>query len=225
MNRRDIVPAMERAAFAYHDIQPNGDHTLLTVIDDAQSGVQGYLRRQEDTLWITFRGTSSCIDWKTDFHFFKKIIPYNNNSSKIRVHEGFINAYKSPHVRDKIHRYVTAEISKIKIEGHSYGAALSILCAVDLQYNFPDRDIEVIVFGCPRVGNRAFQKSYDQRVFKTIRVENGNDLVTKIPFAWMGYRHVGTRLHIGPLRLPLVVSVAQHPPHAYYRSLVKSRLF
>lgn len=78
--------------------------------------------------------------------------------------------------------------------------ALAVLCAVDLQYNFPSKDCEVILFGCPRVGNRAFQRSYNQRVFKTLRVENGNDIVTKIPLALWGFRHVGIPIRIGTPR-------------------------
>jgi hypothetical protein len=34
------------------------------------------------------------------------------------------------------------------------------------------------------VGNRAFAKSYNRRVFKTLRVENGNDIVTRVPPAF-----------------------------------------
>ena len=79
--------------------------------------------------------------------FWKKCIPYGNTCSKVRVHTGFLNAYKSKQVRNRLLNMVTPEIRRIHICGHSYGAALSVLCAVDLQYNFPDRDIEVIVFG------------------------------------------------------------------------------
>ena len=108
---------------------------------------------------------------------------------------------------------------KITVTGHSLGAALAVLCAIDLQYNFENHDIEVYLFGCPRVGNAAFAKSYNKRIFKTLRVSNGNDIVTKIPPAILGFRHVGTEIHIGRLRLPHIFSFNQHRPQNYYRNL------
>ena len=128
------------------------------------------------------------------YDFFKKVIPYGNRDSEIRVHSGFISAYKSKNVRGTIRSFVSDRIKKIRLTGHSYGAALAILCAVDLQYTFSDRDYEVVVFGCPRVGNSAFRNSYNKRIFKTLRVENAGDIITKLPFAFMGFRHVGARL-------------------------------
>lgn len=215
---------MELSAIAYKKIQPQFDDTILNIIDDKVSGVQCYIRQYRNTLNITFRGTDSLKDWKTDLTFWKKTLPYGNDKSKIRVHTGFINAYKSPAVRDVIHSYISPRIIKIQIYGHSYGAALAILCAVDIEYNFPEKDIEAIVFGCPRIGNNAFKKSYNQRVFKTIRVENGNDIVTKVPFSAWGYHHVGTKLHIGSPRIVGSFSFNDHYQQEYYSSLLKSML-
>ena len=135
------------------------------------------------------------------------------------MHTGFLNAYKCPTVRGRIQSLVTPSVRKVRICGHSYGAALSVLCAVDLQYNFPEKDFEVMLFGCPRVGNRAFAKSYDKRVFKTLRVENGNDMVTKGPPALRGYRHVGIPIHVGDCRLPVVFSLHAHEAQSYYSSI------
>ena len=150
---------------------------------------------------------------------YKRQIPYDNTSSKIRVHTGFINAYKAPGVRDALHAFMDDGVCRVTVTGHSLGAALAVLCAVDLQYNFPEKDYEVFLFGCPRVGNRAFQKSYNKRVFKTMRVENGNDIVTKVPPAILGYRHVGIRIHTGPPRIPLFVWPEDHRQQRYYQNL------
>lgn len=215
---------MELAAIAYKKIQPQFDDTILNIIDDKMSGVQCYIRQYRNMLNITFRGTDSLKDWKTDLTFWKKTLPYGNDKSKIRVHTGFINAYKHPNVRNVIHSYISPRIIKIQISGHSYGAAMAILCAVDIEYNFPEKDIEAIVFGCPRIGNNAFKKSYNQRVFKTIRVENGNDIVTKVPFAVWGYHHVGTKLHIGSTRIIGSFSFNDHYQQEYHSSLLKSML-
>jgi triacylglycerol lipase len=218
VDKHRLIQDMERAALAYQPVQPRLGGQRLAVIDDRTTDVQCFLCIQGDELLIAFRGSDSKKDWHTNFLFCKKGIPYGNDSSKIRVHTGFLNAYKSPGVRGKIHGFVTPEIRRIRITGHSLGAALAVLCAVDLQYNFPDRDYEAALFGCPRVGNRAFAESYNRRVFKTLRVENGNDIVTRVPLRLMGYWPVGTLIHVGERR-GLKLSFRQHRPEAYYQKL------
>lgn len=225
MNGAEMIRSLELSAAAYRDVQPYSPHTCTAMIDDAQSGVQCLLRRNGDTLWITFRGSDSPKDWKNNFTFWQKTIPYDNMESKIRVHSGFLNAYKAPGVRDRILNALSRDTHYIKITGHSLGAALAVLCAVDVQYNFPGCDIEVMLFGCPRVGNKAFAMSYNKRVDKTVRVENSNDIVTKVPPALWGYRHVGARLHIGSPRLLWRLSANDHYPHRYYAGLLRKIIF
>ena len=140
------------------------------------------------------------------------------------MHTGFLESYKNENVRPNIHKLITNKISNINIMGHSYGAALAVLCAVDLEYNFPDKNYEVFLFGCPRVGNKYFKRSYDRRVFKTFRIVNGNDAITKIPFAFLGYRHVGIKIHVGITSFPLAVSFTQHRTQLYYSSLLNSSI-
>ena len=219
MNKVEILEAMDYAAAAYRSVQPHSKHTATTTVDARDFDVHYSLRREADTLAITFRGTDSLKNWIADFAFWKKTVPYDNTASKIRVHTGFLAAYKSAGVRDVILQAVTDDIHYVRVTGHSMGAALSVLCAVDIEYNYPDKNIEAVLFGCPRVGNGAFRDSYNKRVHKTIRIENGNDIVTKVPLAVMGFRHVGARLHAGAPRLPLFLSADDHRPHQYYASL------
>lgn len=222
MNKQQLLHMLEAAALAYQDVQPRLFDTNITIIDDSETGMQCWLRQESSLLTITFRGTDSNTDRKNDLSFFKKVIPYGNTCSKIRVHSGFLSAYKPDRIRKRIHCCITDQVKRVQIAGHSLGAAMAVLCAVDLQYHFPDLDYEVALFGCPRVGNRAFQKSYNKRVYKTLRVENGNDIITKVPLACMGYRHVGIRIPVGMPRLPFVYSANQHRTQEYYKQLWKN---
>ena len=223
MNQSELMKSLNLSACAYRDIQPYTRCPCTGIIDDPASGVQCYLRTDKDILWVTFRGTDSLKEWKSNLAFWKKTIPYDNAASEIRVHTGFINAYKMKTVRDKILAAITKDIHHVKITGHSRGAALAVLCAVDIQYNYPDRDIEAVLFGCPRVGNKAFAKSYNRRVDKTVRVENGNDIITKIPFPFMGFRHVGAKVHTGMPRLPFIFRRIDHYPHQYLSGLLNRK--
>lgn len=219
MDRSQIVEMLEYSGLSYNDTQPESREGQVLAVNDSESDVSYSIRIFGDTLIIAFRGSDSKKDWMFNLDFCKKVIPYNNFRSKIKVHSGFINAYRSKNVREKIRKFVTEGIRKVRLTGHSYGAALAVLCAVDLQYSFNDRDYEVIVFGCPRIGNKAFMNSYNKRIFKTLRVENRNDVVTKVPFRFMGYCHVGTRISIGRNSLFSLPGMNKHTLQEYYSNI------
>lgn len=217
-----LTNMLECSALAYSGYLPAKDKTIF--VDDKKTDVQYHIVLRDDELLIVFRGTNSLKDLKSNLSFCKKEIPYNNKKSKVRVHRGFANAYNSENIRGKLHTAVSDKIKKVRITGHSYGAALAVLCAVDLQYNFPEKDYEVIVFGCPRVGNKHFTKSYNKRVFKTFRVENSNDFVTKLPPAVFGYRHVGIGVHYGDKAVPCLFCTRDHELKNYYKNIIKKLL-
>lgn len=167
--------------------------------------------KRTDTQWffldlpwayvVLFPGTNprSVKDIVTDIRFRKKVIPYGNKASKIRVHRGFLEAYKS--VRDQIHQVVLHQISDFKpvvVVGHSLGGALATLCVVDMQYNMrPQGDLYThrrilhwMTFGAPRVGNAAFGRSFRVRCGRGFRFWGWWDMVVKLPFWILGFRHV-----------------------------------
>lgn len=172
----------------------------IRLISNAEWDVAGFIATQGNKIIITFQGSNSSIDWtKVNFKFWKKIIPYNNTNPKIKVHAGFISAYKS--VRDEVLKLVSAyDKPEIWCFGHSLGAAMATLVALDVQYNFPGKTIKAVVSGSPRVGSKRFSESYNRRVPDTIRIVNGNDPVTRLPPPLFNYRHIGKYLHIGSKR-------------------------
>ncbi len=157
-------------------------------------GTEGYYKKIDDTLYIHFVGTNDLKDAILDLLFMKRRYPYDNKESRIRIHSGFFIAYNNVDIRNKIHLIVNrTESKKVFISGHSLGGAIAILCAVDLQYNFEELDIQVITFGSPRVGNKYFVESYNRRVPNTTRVCFKYDLVTMLPFKLCGYKHSGKK--------------------------------
>ncbi len=209
--------------YAYLDDQPKLTSEEVIVIDDKGTDVQCYIRVRAKKIIITFRGSESKKDWDADLNFKKMVMPYDNMAGKIKVHSGFITSYKDKNIRDRIAQIIRQynDRQKIYITGHSYGAALAMLCAVDLQYNFPNKYYEVYLYGCPRVGNAAFVKSYNKRVVNTFRVENGNDAVTKVPFNLMGYRHAGVKIRVGGVRVMGLYVKGSHAVSSYWKSIVR----
>ena len=225
MNNCVIFKNAQYSKLSYNDIENMALANNLWFISNKQTDVQYYLFTTNRTLHIVFRGSDSSKDMISNVRFCKKSVPYNNANSKIRVHTGFLWRYKSDSVRSLIHKFITADIDKIEISGHSYGAALATLCATDLQYNFPQKEYTTILFGSPRVGNNFFKKSYNKRVPNTIRVENGNDLVTKIPFLFLGYQHIGKKYHIGSRSIPFKFSLEDHNIQNYIENLPSKYIF
>lgn len=110
-----------------------------------------------------------------------------------RVHDGFLADF------DAINAQLVKAIKTIQagrrlpifITGHSLGAALATLCALEFErQKFPIAG--VYTFGSPRVGNAAFCKIYDDCLNDiTFRIVNQNDIVPRVPPLLNGYRHCG----------------------------------
>ena len=82
------------------------------------------------------------------------------------------------------------------VTGHSLGGALSVLCGIRLALKFPDNNVQVINFGCPKVGNAAFAELLNTRKnLRVHRVAHERDLVTRVPNGL--FTHAGHTLQIG----------------------------
>lgn len=164
---------------------------------------------------ITLRGTSTFLEWAENLR--ANLVPLD--SSQLKVECGFQNLYTTPGasvpslstaVIEEIHRLVElyhGEELSITVTGHSLGAALAVLVSNDLSTSFNTSKmppVTVFSFGGPRVGNRAFAESVEQKGVKVLRVVNTHDLVTKVPATafgggwrwWDGYDHVGKELRV-----------------------------
>ena len=183
------------------DLNPN---ERLLLVRKSERDVVVNIIRNNNTYYIIFRG-SRLGNWYDNLRIKQYILPYMNMKSRIRVHKGFMDAYKS--MRLSIIKWIEFDmdlgltnnykLQPIIVGGHSLGGALATLCAVDLQYNFTQLRVSCVTLGSPRVGNFWFYKSYNKRVPKTVRIVHGNDIVTRLPPAWLFYKHVGKRLHQG----------------------------
>lgn len=141
---------------------------------------------------VAFRGTepAKLRDWMSDLDIQFVDAPFG------LVHCGFKLALS--HVWDELNACVAAFQDKgqsLWITGHSLGAALATLAAA--RWREADKPVHGLYsFGAPRVGNRAFERSFDQDFgARNFRFVNNADLVTRVPLRAMGFSHAGTLLY------------------------------
>lgn len=114
-------------------------------------------------------------------------------------------------IKQLIKQYEGEELS-IVLTGHSLGASVSVLAGFDLCENgITDIPIAAIVFGCPQVGNRAFNeriKRYPN--FKILHVRNKIDTIPHYPSHLLGYVNSGIELGIDTRKSPYLKD-SKHP--------------
>ncbi len=136
------------------------------------------------TAVVAFRGTlvNDLTNWLEDLRI-ARTSPYKGNET-VRVHKGFFDMYHS--VRGQVRKLLlNLGAQQIFVTGHSLGAALAELCALDLVEDPVGDFAEVvhsITFGTPRVGNAAFSNYYASfEHFTSVRVVHWRDLVCHLP--------------------------------------------
>ncbi|MHA2362538.1 MAG: lipase family protein [Candidatus Hodarchaeales archaeon] len=184
---------------------------LHKFIENTKTDTQCFIANDESRIIIVFRGATDLHDYYTDakvlqvkyppvkrrfFFFFR--VP--------RVHKGFHNAYQSvkQEILAEIQSLMKTKKHEIFITGHSLGAALAVLCAVDIE-NVLNQPIMLYNFGCPIIGNKHFVKNFKKRNITSYRVVNDEDIVAKI---WLpGYHHVPQLVFIdGKKRIKMKLS-------------------
>ena len=78
--------------------------------------------------------------------------------------------------------------------GHSLGGAMATIAAARLSNPLGVAIAKgLFTYGSPRVGSRGFSKTISCIHYRHV---NNNDIVTKVPFAFMGYKHNGELRYI-----------------------------
>ncbi|KAI4338507.1 hypothetical protein MLD38_023556 [Melastoma candidum] len=162
---------------------------VVELIVDVQNCLQAFVGVAGDlnSIVIAFRGTQehSIQNWIEDLFWKQLDIQYPGMPSAM-VHRGFYYAYHNTTIRPAILSAIERAkymygVENIMITGHSMGGAMASFCGLDLAVNCGERNIQVLTFGQPRIGNAAFASYYSQLVPNTIRVTNGHDLVPHLP--------------------------------------------
>jgi triacylglycerol lipase len=161
--------------------------TEVTYIE--HDGSQAYELSNEYDMVVVCRGTepNEWNDIKADANALTDLA-----ETVGRVHRGFKREVDD--IWPELEESLRNETRNVWFCGHSLGAAMAQICAGRCQLS----DIsavprEVVTFGSPRVGTKAYIQHSSVRHLRWV---NNNDIVTRVPPRWLRYRHTGTRMYL-----------------------------
>lgn len=172
------------------------DVRLVQVVHNDPDGTYGYVAvdAAHDRIVVAVRGTYNVPNGYEDAMFWKDTFP--SGPDGVLVHRGFLLAYQSlnPDLRDA----VVAGLEDcpwcgVLFTGHSLGAAVATLAAVDLAARpmAPTGGVSLYTFGSPRVGNAAFASWANELLGEnSTRMTRQQDVVPSLGPEFSGYRHL-----------------------------------
>lgn len=166
---------------------------------------------------VVVRGTSTIWEWIQDCKFLYK--PFSNVPGAPLTEDGFTDMYLSfslvnppsagaiTFVDDLLSGL--PENAYVTVAGHSLGAALATLLALDLAVHSQELPVKLYTLASPRVGDPTFAQLFDHMVPNTFRVANRLDVVPKVPPPLM-YVHVGDETELLPQGLKFEAACEHH---------------
>lgn len=145
----------------------------------------GFLLESPEDSILVFRGTQRTAEWLGNVYAVQR--PYldpNTGAEVGLIHEGFRRIADS--IIDPLAVDAVKQINPNKpcyVSGHSLGAALATLLALDIALKVPalQPKLQVYVYASPRVGNPEFVRQYAKILPNTYRITNLADLVPTMP--------------------------------------------
>jgi hypothetical protein len=157
---------------------------------------------------IAIRGTEGIQEWINDAEFLLVRCPFLAGAG--HTEDGFTAMYNSlrigvaagsPSVASALAALPYKQpVSSVTICGHSLGASLATLLALDVAANTIFTNPTVFTYASPRTGDPLFVSTYNQVVKNSFRIANRIDLVPKLPLPPF-YEHVNELYDLNPIRL------------------------
>jgi hypothetical protein len=159
---------------------------------------------------VAIRGTHGIHEWLNDCYYFSVACPFLPAAGD--TEDGFTDVYMSlrvgshhdsPRLRDALAAMTFPRpLKSLTLCGHSLGAALATLLALDLATNTQFKDLSVYTFASPRTGDIQFAEVFNRFVPKTYRIANRLDRITNVPPDFLGhktqYQHVEATSELDP---------------------------
>jgi triacylglycerol lipase len=155
----------------------------------AEDGSEAYRFRNEHDVVVACRGTqpNEWNDIEADANAVMALV-----GSFGYVHTGFNREVDD--LWPLLERLLRNEARPVWFCGHSLGAAMATICAFRCRTSaLTNNPMELHTFGSPRVGCKRYVKHAEMSHFRWV---HNNDIVTRVPPMFMGYRHCGKEVYL-----------------------------
>src|SRR5436190_11320025 len=190
--RRALVLA-ELAMIAYNDEKEAARAAKVIGFSEVQlidnDGSQAYRFRNEHDVVLACRGTepTQWNDIRADANAVMSVLGTLGN-----VHSGFNREVDD--LWPMLEELLRGVRQPVWFCGHSLGAAMATICAYRCTKSSIATDPkELHTFGSPRVGCKRYIRHAEIRHYRWV---HNNDIVTRVPPVWMGYRHGGNEIYL-----------------------------
>ena len=166
------------------------DIGLREVLFIERDGSQAYIFKSDTDCIVACRGTepTEWNDIRADVNAMTAVA-----ETVGRVHRGFKREVDD--LWPRLEKQLMNNSKTLWLTGHSLGGAMATIIAGRCFLSHIDSNPrELFTYGSPRVGNKRYVNHVKLDHFRWV---NNNDIVTRVPPPWMGYRHTGTQMYLG----------------------------
>jgi hypothetical protein len=178
----------------------------------------GYIAQDDaGNVVIAIRGTHGVHEWIHDVLYEAVPCPFLADAG--HTEDGFTDVYLSlrvnaEHGSMRLVEFVAKmdfpqPVKSLTVCGHSLGAALATLLALDLAANTQYRDVTLYTFASPRTGDERFAEVFNRLVPNTYRIANRKDVVTQAPPIFLSHKNRYAHVEATSLLVPYL-GVKEH---------------
>lgn len=188
LEKNVLLTAMNLSSIIYE----GEDHLIYSglekvkFLNDKSTDTQGAIMvdKFNKIVYVVFRGTAGDKDIVTDIRCLPKEV--HIDGKECHIHRGFYKAYESVKDDIKLDEY---KDYKVVACGHSLGGALATIFITSITH----KDVAIVTFGSPRVGDSRFVSIFKSKINETYRFVHENDVVPMVPKI---YDHVTGRIRL-----------------------------
>jgi triacylglycerol lipase len=186
-----------------------------------RDGAQAYIISNEHDTVVIYRGTepNEWNDIKADLSAWTALA-----ETVGRVHRGFKQEVDD--IWPLLEQALANNAKTLWFTGHSLGAAMAAICAGRCKLStIESNPAGLYTFGSPRVGSKRYVNHC--KFPEYFRWVNNNDIVTRVPPIWMGYRHAGRMMYLdanGKFRRLSATQRAKDRWRGFWRGLKSRKL-
>jgi triacylglycerol lipase len=154
-----------------------------------RDGAQAYIFANRDDAVVTCRGTEP--------HDWNDVRADLNLSVVVGETAGWVHRGFKQEVDDlwpRLEQALASNRRTLWFTGHSLGGAMAAICAGRCTLSsIRSNPRALFTFGSPRIGSWRYVNHVQMEAYRWV---NNNDIIARLPPAWLGFRHKGQEIYL-----------------------------